>query len=381
VAGDPGLSVRLQSHFATLATTSNQQSVAAALDAGGNRGGYGAGGANLLTTLIQNNTAATAPAAFDRLSGEGLAGQQQAVLNATELFASTVLDAARGGLASDNVADSGRGRVWLTGFGQGAHLDSARSTGSAPWSDSLAGFAIGADFRLDSGLTLGVASGYSNARYSEDARNTRGESDAGHMALYGFQSLGAYYATAVFDAAFNHNTTNRLAQVTSENSSFSGTEVLGRIEGGRVFAFAPGNVTPLAGFQAAGLFNDAFSESGGDAAGLHVNRRTVDSEKLYIGAQIDATQVFGNGMRVVPFARIAWEHEFDTDRMIRASFSALPGSGFTVAGTPAVSDAARITAGAKLDLTNAVAIYGSFDGAFSGNGNLYGGKGGVRVTF
>ena len=381
VAGDPGLSVRLQSHFAGLAATSNQQSVAAALDAGGNQGGYGAGGASLLTNLIQNNTAATAPAAFDRLSGEGVAGQQQAVLNATELFASTVLDAARGGLTSDNVVESGPRRVWLTGFGQGANLASDHSTGSASWSGSSAGFAIGIDDRLDSGLTLGVAGGYSNAQYAVDDRNTHGESEAGHVALYGFQPLGAYYATAVLDAGFYHNTTNRLAQVAAENSSFSGTEVLGRIEAGRVFQFAPGNVTPLAGFQGAGLFNDAFSETGGDAAGLHVNSRTVDSEKLYIGAQIDTTRVFGNGIRVVPFARIAWEHEFNTDRTIDASFLALPGSGFTVAGTPAVSDAARITAGAKLDITNAVAIYGSFDGAFSGNGALYGGKGGVRVTF
>ena len=86
-------------------------------------------------------------------------------------------------------------------------------------------------------------------------------------------------------------------------------------------------------------------------------------------------------MRLTPYARLAWEHEFSTDRKIDASLLALPGSGFTVSGAPAVSDAARVTTGVKLDISNAVALYAAFDGAFSGSGNLYSGKGGVRVTW
>jgi hypothetical protein len=54
----------------------------------------------------------------------------------------------------------------------------------------------------------------------------------------------------------------------------------------------------------------------------------------------------------------------------------LPSSSFTVYCAPAVSDAARMTAGAKLDVTKAVALCV----AFSGAGNSYGGRGVVRVT-
>ena len=48
-------------------------------------------GVTLLANLIANNTVATAPAAFDNLSGEGLTGQQQTALNAGNLFVTTVL--------------------------------------------------------------------------------------------------------------------------------------------------------------------------------------------------------------------------------------------------------------------------------------------------
>ena len=381
VAADPGLSVRLQSNFGAYGATRNQRNVATAIDAGGNAGGYGVNGATLLGTIIQNNTTATLPATFDRLSGEGIAGQQQAVLNATELFASTVLDAARGGLSSDSISQAGPRRVWLTGFGQSANLDANANAGSASWSDTLAGFAVGTDYRFDSGLTVGVASGYSDAQFSVNARNTHGHSSAGHVALYGVERVGDTYLTAVLDAGFFHNTTGRLALDSSQNGSFSSTEVLGRVEGGQTFHFAPGNVTPFASFQAASLSNDGFSETGGGTSGLHVNSRTVSSDKIALGAQLETTRSFAGGTQLTPYARLAWEHEFNTSRRIGASLVSLPGSGFTVSGAPAVSDAARVVAGAKLDITNMVAVYAAFDGAFSGSGNFYSGKGGIRIAW
>lgn len=77
IAADPALSIRLQSNFASLAMTPNHCAVAAALDAGGNTGAYGAGGVALLTNLIENTTLGSVPAVFTFLSGEGLTRQQQ----------------------------------------------------------------------------------------------------------------------------------------------------------------------------------------------------------------------------------------------------------------------------------------------------------------
>lgn len=379
VAGDPGLSVRVQSNFAALAATPNQRAVAAAVDAAGNAGGYGAGGTALLSNLIQNNTPASAPAAFAGLSGEGVTGQQQAALNGTELFASTVLEAARGGAMSDAVVQTGPRRVWATGFGQSASLN-GNGEGSASWSSTVAGFAAGADYRFDNGLMLGIASGYSDAQFSVDERNTNGDTNGGHVALYGLQRFGAAYVMGVFDAGFLQNDTHRLALGASQSSSFGATEVLGRVEGGRAFALNAVTLTPYAGFQVAELYNPSFDETSANNAGLYVNSHSVGSQKIYLGGQVDTTQVVA-GFSVMPYARVAWEHEFSTDRTIDASLVSLPGSNFQVYGAPAASDAARVSAGAKLNINPSLSVYASFDGAFSGSGNSYGGKGGLRYTW
>jgi uncharacterized protein with beta-barrel porin domain/membrane-associated phospholipid phosphatase len=380
VAGDPGLSVRLQSHFTSLALTPNQRAVAAGLDAGGNPGHYGPGGVALLTNLIQTNTAATAPAAFNSLSGEGLTGQQQATLNATDLFASTVLDVARGGLTSDSVVETGKRRVWATGFGQSSSLDGNGGAGSASFSSTLAGFAAGTDYRFDNGLTVGIAGGYSGAQFSVSGRSTNGDATGGHAALYALQRFGATYVTGVFDAGFFSNSIDRLVLNSSTSSSFHSVEVLARAEAGHAVAFAPVTVTPYAGVQIAGLYNSAFTESASSNANLNVNSHSVGSQKIYLGAQVDTTRVIG-GLTLTPYARLAWEHEFSKDRTINATLASLPGSSFTVSGAQAVSDAARVTTGLKLNINQSLSLYAAFDGAFSGSGNSYAGKGGIRYTW
>lgn len=380
VAGDPGLSVRLQSNFASFAQTGNQRAVAAALDAGGNAGGYGAGAQALLTGIVQNSTASGLPAVFTALSGEGIAGQQQAAFNATELLVSAVLDVARSGPGTDNVVQVGPRRVWATGFGQSSSLSGSSGAGSAGWSSTLAGFAAGTDYRFDNGLTVGLAGGYTDAQFSVSGRGANGDAKAGHLALYGLQRFGAAYLTAVVDVGFFSNTTTRAGLGAIQTGSFDATEVLGRVEAGRAFTFEPVNLTPYAGFQIAGLYNSSFSEGGSGNAGLNVNSRSVGSQKVYLGSQVDTTRTVA-GFNVNAYARLAWEHEFTTDRTINASLSSLPGASFNVSGAPAASDAARVSAGAKLDISNSLGLYVAFDGAFSGAGNSYAGKGGVRFTW
>src|SRR6202012_3378648 len=84
-----GVAVTLTSHFASVATNPNQNAVATALDKAGNAGAPSAAGATLLGALIGSNSATSAPAAYTSLSGEGLADQQQAALEANDQFVRT----------------------------------------------------------------------------------------------------------------------------------------------------------------------------------------------------------------------------------------------------------------------------------------------------
>jgi outer membrane autotransporter protein len=115
--------------------------------------------------------------------------------------------------------------------------------------------------------------------------------------------------------------------------------------------------------------------------GLNVASQEVNSGKTYLGAQVDTTQVLGDSLVAMPYARIAWEHEFSTDRAITGSFESLPGAAFTAYGAPAGADLARVDAGLNVALRANLMVYVGFDGAFSGSGSTYAGRGGLRVVW
>ena len=58
-----------------------------------------------------------------------------------------------------------------------------------------------------------------------------------------------------------------------------------------------------------------------------------------------------------------------------------PGCNFKTTVAPAVSDAARVDAGAQLMITPAWSIEGGFTGTFAGRGTSVGGKGSVKLRF
>jgi subtilase-type serine protease len=402
VVGDPSLVVTLTANLANAANTPNQKAVATAIDTAANAGAYGTNGATLLNNLI-STTVANGPAAFDALSGEGLTGQQQTALNTGNVFVSTVLGQATfwsdggndvfgmkdGGSLKDGYegAVASRARVWASGFGQYATLTGQTSNGSANLSSQTSGVVTGVDYQVTQHLLAGIAAGYSSSNFSVDSRATSGTIDGAHVGIYGVERWGAFYVAGTAGYSHYNNTTDRfvtgLGAAQEERARFSGDEWLARFEGGYKTRVDGVNVTPFAGFQLAELSNNAFSETnvGAAVAGLNVSAQTVDSEKTFLGVQFDAKNVVGNGWVLTPYARLSWEHEFNTDRSIAASLLSLPGSAFTVYGASAASDVARVNAGFKLDVSANVAVFTSFDGEFSGRGNSYTGTGGVKIRW
>ena len=401
VAGDPALQMQVTANFANAANTPNQKSVATAIDTTANAGNYGQNGVALLTGLIANNTTATAPATFNALSGEGITGQQQTALNAGNVFASTVLGQATfwsgegndifgmkdgGSLKDAPEALIGHARFWAAGFGQYATLDGQASNGSATLTSHSSGVATGIDFQATPNLLVGLAGGYSDSSFSVQDRATSGTVEGAHVGLYGVERWGAFYVAGTADYAHYYNTTDRfvtgLGATQEERGKFSSDEWLARFEGGYKYVWDGVNVTPFAGFQVGQLSNAAFSETGvgGAVAGLNVASQTVDSDKTFLGIQFDSKAVI-YGWTLTPYARLSWEHEYNVDRSITASFLSLPGASFTVYGPAAAQDVARLNTGFKLNVTQNIAVFGSFDGEFSNRGDVYTGMGGVKIRW
>jgi uncharacterized protein with beta-barrel porin domain len=79
--------------------------------------------------------------------------------------------------------------------------------------------------------------------------------------------------------------------------------------------------------------------------------------------------------------RFAWNHDYDPNRTIAATFQTLPGASFVVNGAAQASDSALTTASIERKWLNGWSAAATFEGEFSGVTTSYGGKGVIRYTW
>jgi outer membrane autotransporter protein len=121
-------------------------------------------------------------------------------------------------------------------------------------------------------------------------------------------------------------------------------------------------VTPFAGVQGSRLWTDGFTENSvtldGDPGifGLKFGSHDVTSRLSSLGVQLDTRIALANGMMLSPFGRVAWLHEFDPERNIIATLISLPAASFSIDGASVASDAAKVIAGLKLDISARMAV-------------------------
>jgi uncharacterized protein with beta-barrel porin domain len=72
--------------------------------------------------------------------------------------------------------------------------------------------------------------------------------------------------------------------------------------------------------------------------------------------------------------RLAWAHDFDTDRNIQAVFQTLPGASFVVNGAAQAHDSALTTASAEMKWLKGYSLAATFEGEFSSVTSSYAGK-------
>jgi uncharacterized protein with beta-barrel porin domain len=79
--------------------------------------------------------------------------------------------------------------------------------------------------------------------------------------------------------------------------------------------------------------------------------------------------------------RLAWAHDYDTDRSIGATFQTLPRASFVVNGAAQAADSVLTTASIERKWTNNWSIAATFEGEFSNVTSSYAGKGVVRYQW
>jgi subtilase-type serine protease len=374
--------------------------------------------------LVTQTSINGARAAYDALSGEGIAAAQNAAFTAGSEFAGVAADKMQdwrtgqdaAGLNTFSGLPAGASayaprvkhaspirvepaplapqrqwRMWMTGFGGSARWSGEIAPGTATATSTRWGGALGLDYQVNPNLLLGVTAGGSESRFSLTSRSTSGTVGGFHTGVYGMLKNGDSYASASLNfSTFANRTTRGIAGVGATeiaNGSFQSNEWRARLEVGHDFHMAFARVTPFLAMEAAALSTDGFSEVSRTLAGapgilgLTFASHTTQSLPLFAGVRLAQTYNFASGIKVTPSLSLAWVHEFRPQRDISAVFASFPGIGFNVAGARPARDAAKVKAGLNVAMTDNVALYASFDGEFSGVSNSYGGRGGVLVRW
>ncbi|WP_247507929.1 autotransporter outer membrane beta-barrel domain-containing protein [Bradyrhizobium sp. 1] len=384
---------------------------------------------NALTNAFNSNGgissiyAALSAAGLTQAAGETATGSQQATFNAMSQFMGVLTDpfiAGRGetatpsGTSSFAADDTRRGTsrperdayalmfakapiaqthdprwsVWAAGFGGSQTTDGNTSLGSNNTTSSLAGVAVGADYRLSPDTVAGFALAGGGTSFSVD-NSGHGRSDLFQAGAFVHHKSGPAYVSAALAYGFQDITTDRIVTIAGADrlhAAFNANAYSGRIEGGYRFAtpwLGGLGLTPYAAGQFTTFDLPAYAESalvGTPAFALAYGAKSVTDGRSELGVRSDKSFALANAMLTLR-GRLAWAHDFNADRSAAATFQALPGASFVVNGAAQPHDSALTTASAEMRWTNGWSAAATFEGEFADTVRSYTGKGVVRYAW
>jgi uncharacterized protein with beta-barrel porin domain len=169
-------------------------------------------------------------------------------------------------------------------------------------------------------------------------------------------------------------------------AEFNANAFSGRVEGGYRFV-APWvggvGITPYAAAQFTTFDLPAYAETalaGTNAFALSYGAKSVTDPRSELGFRTDKSYAMPDGVLTLR-GRLAWAHDYDTDRSIGATFQSLPGASFVVNGAAQASDSALVTASVEKKWLNGWSAAATFEGEFSNVTASYAGKGVVRYQW
>jgi uncharacterized protein with beta-barrel porin domain len=396
--------------------------------------GSGLGGnqqavANALTNFF--NTTGGIPAAFASLNANGLAqasgesatGSQQTTFNAMNQFMGLLTDPFIDGRGDGPGAGGGTGSapgyastqkpaairdayamfakappavipfeqrwsVWAAGYGGSQTTDGNAALGSNTATSSIAGTAVGADYRFSPFTIAGFALAGGGTSFSV-ANAGSGRSDLFQAGAFIRHTAGPAYISAALAYGWQDVTTNRTVTIAGTDmlrAEFNANAFSGRLEGGYRFV-APViggiGITPYAAAQFTTFDLPAYAEqaiAGANTFALAYGAKSVTDSRSELGLRSDKSWAMPDGILTLR-GRLAWAHDYDPDRSIGATFQTLPGASFVVNGAAQAADSALVTASVEKKWLNGWSTAGTFEGEFSSVTRSYAGKGVVRYQW
>lgn len=371
--------------FVSTAKTSNQKSVAAAIE------GLGAGNV-VYDAVVMQDSESDARRAFDALSGEVHASTRTALINDSSIVRNAAMDrigAAFGSggqtsvIATDAAsvqASTPRAALWGQVLGQWSEAGANENAGKLK--QSTGGFVAGYDAEVVENWRLGALAGYSRTSFDVNDRNSSGHSDNYHLGIYGGTQWDATILKAGVAYSWHKIETDRyvafpgFSESLDANYSANTMQAFGEVS--HRFDLNGTVIEPFANLAVVRLQTDRFNEHGGNAA-LQIGKETTTTMFTTLGLRASAPVVLGS-VNAKLNGTVGWQHAYgDTIPTAAAAFDV--GTVFELTGAPIAKDTALIKAGFDIDLGNQTTLGLEYSGQYGSSFNQNTGKAKLSVKF
>lgn len=365
----PSLSLMVERNdtpFASFAYTSNQKSVAQALDTGSTQ--PPAAMTELYDTVLNAQSSQVA-GYMEQLQGQIHAGTTSALLSNGDLLPRTLskqASGARNATGKDTV-------LWAEVIHQQRDLDG--DDNSQDVRHKVGGLFLGGDTAIgEQGWRMGASLGYLENRIKLDDRRQSSRSNSYSASLYGTQAweMGSGSLNLLAGGAYTRHSLDSERSI----SVHQGETLKADYKAHSIQAFAQlgyrmpvsprSSVEPYASVNWHQLRHGSFSESGGQAA-LRGDSQRQNLSTVTLGLR-GTTELDLSKTTLSLSAGLGWRHALgDTTPERELAFAALPGSNFRISGTPIAKNAAVAELGAELKAGKSTSFGLNYQGQFGRN--------------
>ena len=274
--------------------------------------------------------------------------------------------------------------LWLDGYySQG---DSRADEVIGRYKQNLYGALMGFDYGVTDNLLIGVSTGISQTDVKFEYLMDKGQVDSYKGSVYTYYDAKPWYAHGVLTYAYNKYKTDRFIAIGDitrlANADYKGNEYSGYAEVG--YKLDLGGVVviqPMVAFQATYLMQDSYTETGAGDLNLIVDSCSTSSYQSYLGMHIGKAITMGNFVWA-PDVRVKWAHEFSSDdNLINARFSSSGSRSFTIVSARPNRNTAIAGVGLTGKFNKNLSMYIQYDAELNSDYINHTGTIGLRFTW
>ncbi|KAA3515568.1 autotransporter domain-containing protein [Agrobacterium rosae] len=272
--------------------------------------------------------------------------------------------------------DPDRFATWINGFGSWGKVSGV--DGESDTDISNGGVLVGGDVAVGNDWRVGVLGGYSRSFFDTDSSS--GSSTNYHLGAYSGTKWGPVAVRSGVNYTWHNVDTTRnvnaLGQTLSGDYDASSLNAYGELA--YRLNLGKSALEPFAALAHSRTKTDGFSETGGTAA-LTVDSSSMNTTFTTIGLRT-STDFDLAGVASVARGTIGWMHAYgDVDPVSSARF--LTGDSFAISSTPIDRNAALLEAGVDLTITPASTLSFTYNGQIGSNAYDHGANAKLRVKF